>query len=91
MLRVRFNNDSVTKSAVILKWISCRGKEVSSCPSLKLIDEMKKRSPPSEFELTAKTLRAHIINHGKLILKPLIYLTVNSPDDSHCKIAVSFV
>ena len=34
--------------------------------------------PSEEFELTANTLWVHKITHGKLILKPLIYPTVNS-------------
>ena len=37
--------------------------------------------PSEEFELTANTLQAHMKPHGKLILKPLIYLTVHSRDD----------
>ena len=36
--------------------------------------------PSEEFELTAKLL-AHMKTYGKLILKPLIYLTANSQDD----------
>ena len=38
-------------------------------------------SPSKEFELTAKTLQAHMKTHSKLILKPLIYYTANSQDD----------
>ena len=37
--------------------------------------------PSEEFELTANTLQAHMKPHGKLILKPLIYLTAHSSDD----------
>ena len=43
-----------------------------------------------EFEPTANSLGAHIETHGKVILRTLIYLTVNSQDDSHCELAVSF-
>ena len=46
--------------------------------------------PSGEFELTANSLGAHIETHGKLILTILSYLTVNSQDDSHCELAVSF-
>ena len=42
-----------------------------------------------EFELTANSLGSHIETHGKLILRTLRYLTVNSQDDSHCELAVS--
>ena len=34
--------------------------------------------PSEEFEVTANPLLAHLKTHGKLILKPLIYLTANS-------------
>ena len=34
-----------------------------------------------EFELTANTVQAHMKPHGKLILKPLSYLTMHSRDD----------
>ena len=37
--------------------------------------------PSEEFELTANTLQAHMKPHGKLILKPLSYLTMHSQDD----------
>ena len=37
--------------------------------------------PSEEFEFTANTLRAHMITYGKLILKPLIYLTANTADE----------
>ena len=37
--------------------------------------------PSEEFELTDDTLQADIKLHGKLILKPLIYLTAHSWDD----------
>ena len=37
--------------------------------------------PSEEFELTANTLQAHMKPHGKLILKPLIYVTMLSLDD----------
>ena len=48
--------------------------------------------PPSEeFEVTAYSLGAHTKTHGKLILRTLSYLTVNSQDDSHCELAVSFL
>ena len=47
--------------------------------------------PPSEeFELTANSLSAHIETHGKLILRTLNYPTVNSQDDSHCELPVSY-
>ena len=46
--------------------------------------------PSEEFELTANPLGAHIETHGGLILRTLSYLTVNSQDDSHCELAVSF-
>ena len=46
--------------------------------------------PSEEFELTAKSLGVHIGTHGKLILRTLGYLTVNSQDDSHCELAVGF-
>ena len=49
-----------------------------------------KSSPSEEFELTANSQGAHIESHGKLILRTLSYLTVNSQDDSHCELAVSF-
>ena len=49
-------------------------------------------SPTEEFKFTANSLGAHIETHGKLILRTLSYLTVNShaQDDSHCELAVSF-
>ena len=47
--------------------------------------------PSEEFELTANSLGTHIETHGKLILRILDYLTVNSQDDSHCELAVSFL
>ena len=34
-------------------------------------------SPSEEFKLTANSLAAHIETHGKLILRPLSYLSVN--------------
>ena len=34
--------------------------------------------PSEELELTANTLQAHMKPHGKLIFKPLIYLTAHS-------------
>ena len=34
-----------------------------------------------EFELTANSLGAHIETYGKLILRTLSYLTVNSQDE----------
>ena len=34
--------------------------------------------PSEEFELTANTLRAHMTTHGKLVLKPLIYIVPHS-------------
>ena len=48
------------------------------------------RLPIEEFELTATSLGAHIETNGKLILRALSYLTVNSQDDSHCELAMSF-
>ena len=47
--------------------------------------------PSEEFELTANLLGAHIETLGKLILRRLSYLTLNSQDDSHCELAVSFL
>ena len=47
--------------------------------------------PSKEFELTASSLGAHTETHGKLISRTLSYLTVNSQDDSHCELAVSFL
>ena len=46
--------------------------------------------PSEEFVLTANSLGAHIKTHRKLILRTLSYLTVNSQDDSHGELAVSF-
>ena len=46
--------------------------------------------PCEEFELTANSLGAHIETHDGLILRTLGYLTVNSQDDSHGKLAVSY-
>ena len=40
-----------------------------------------KGTPSEEFKFTANTLQAHMKTDGKLILKPLIYLTANSQDD----------
>ena len=37
--------------------------------------------PSEEFEVIANTLQAHMKAHGKLILKPLSYLTMHSRDD----------
>ena len=48
-------------------------------------------SSSEEFLLTANSLEAHIETHGKLILRKFSYLTVNSQDDSHCELAVSFL
>ena len=45
--------------------------------------------PSEEFELTANSLGARIETHGKLILRTISYLTVNSQDDSQCELAVS--
>ena len=47
-------------------------------------------APSEEFEFTANSLGVHIGSHGKLILRTLSYLTMNSHDDSHCHLAVSF-
>ena len=47
-------------------------------------------TPNEEFELTANSLGAHIETHSGLILRTLSYLTMNSQDDSHCEIAVSY-
>ena len=47
--------------------------------------------PSEEFELTANSLGAHIETYGKLIFRTLSYLTVNSQDDSHSELAVSFL
>ena len=47
--------------------------------------------PSEEFELTANSMGAHIETHRKLILRTLSYLTVNSQDNSHCELAVSFL
>ena len=46
--------------------------------------------PSEEFEVIANSLGAHIETHRKLIMRTLSYLTVNSQDDSHCELAVSF-
>ena len=45
--------------------------------------------PSEEFELTASSLGAHTETHGKLILRTLSCLTVNSRDDWHCELSVS--
>ena len=37
------------------------------------------------------SLGAHIESHGGLIFRTLSYLTVNSQDDSHCELALSFL
>ena len=47
--------------------------------------------PSEEFEVTANSLGAHTKTHGKLILRTLRYLTVNSQDDPYCDLAVSFL
>ena len=47
--------------------------------------------PSEEFELTPNSLGAQIETHSGLIVKTLSYLTVNSEDDSHCEIDVSFL
>ena len=52
---------------------------------------MSRSQPSEEFELTTNSLGAHIETHGKLILRTLSYLTVNSLDDSHCQLAVTFL
>ena len=49
-----------------------------------------KWKPSEEFKLTANSLGAHIETHSGLILRTLSDLTVNSQDDSHCELAVSF-
>ena len=41
----------------------------------------KAKKPSEEFKLTASTQRAHMKSHGKLVLKPLSYLTMHSRDD----------
>ena len=47
--------------------------------------------PPSEeFEITANSLGVHIVTYGELILRTLSCIIVNSQDDSHCELAVSF-
>ena len=46
--------------------------------------------PSEDIELTANSLGAHIETRGKLILRTLSYLAVNSQDDSCCELAVSF-
>ena len=43
-----------------------------------------------EFKLKANSLGAHIETNYELILRTLSNLTVNSQDDSHCELAVSF-
>ena len=56
------------------------------------------RKPSEEFELTANSLEAHMkvtgssssMGHSKLILRTLSYLTVNSQEDSHCELSVSW-
>ena len=37
--------------------------------------------PSEEFELTANSLGVHVESHGKIILRTLSYLTVNSQDE----------
>ena len=59
-----------------------RSRPISSIWLASLLDE--------ELELTANSLGAHVETHGGLILRTLSYLTVNSQDDSHCELAVSF-
>ena len=46
-------------------------------------------APSEKFDLTDNSLGAHIETHGRLILRTLSYLIVNSQDDSHCKLAMS--
>ena len=46
--------------------------------------------PIEEFEITANSLGAHIETLGKLILRTLNYVTVNSQDDTHCELSVSY-
>ena len=50
---------------------------------------MEEVEPSDEFELTANSLGVHIETHGKLILRTLSYLTVNSQDELNCELAVS--
>ena len=57
-------------------------------PSYTWVHRSKSRK---KFELTANSLGAHIETHLKLILRIVSYLTVNSQDDSHCELAVSFM
>ena len=44
----------------------------------KQTSKSKTKTPGEEFELTDNTLWAHMISHGKHILKLLIYLTANT-------------
>ena len=46
--------------------------------------------PSGEFELKTNSLGAYLETHGGFISRTLSYLTVNSQDDSHCELAVSF-
>ena len=48
-------------------------------------------SSSEEIELTANSMGAHIATHSGLILRTLSYVTVDSQDDSHCELVVSFL
>ena len=72
------------KSLEILKFVCLRKKCVKQgCDITELY-------PSEEFELTANSLRAHIETRGRIILRTLRKLTVNSQDDSYCELAASF-
>ena len=47
--------------------------------------------PCEEFKFTAYSLGAQVETHGKLILRTLSYLTVNSQDESHCELGLSLL
>ena len=51
---------------------------------------MVSSQPSEECELTANSLEAHIETLGGFILRTLSYLAVNSQDDSHGELVVSF-
>ena len=57
----------------------------------KVMEKGRRWQPREEFQLTANSLEAQIETHGKLILRTLSYLIVNSQDDSHCELSVSYL
>ena len=64
---------------------------MAHCFSWFLVLFTRASAPSEEFEFTGNLLGANIETHGKLILRTLIYLTMNSQDDSHSELAVSFL